>query len=94
MRGTIGDPTIETALQFHRQIAEAFNFPSYYGKNLNALWDVLRIDIERPSTLVWRNSTLSRASMKKDFDDIVELIQDVAKHDRDHGLAEFELILS
>lgn len=93
MRATIGDPTIETALQFHRQIADAFAFPSYYGKNLDALWDVLRIDIERPSTLVWRNSAQARAAMKKDFDDIVELIRDVAKHDRDHGLTEFELIL-
>jgi ribonuclease inhibitor len=93
MHGTIGEPTISSATQFHRQIADAFKFPPYYGKNLDALWDVLRIDIERPSTLVWLNSARSRTLMKEDFNDIVELIRDVAEHDREHGLSEFELIL-
>ena len=30
------------------------DFPSYYGKNLDALWDCLR-DVERPTAVVWRN---------------------------------------
>ncbi len=28
-------------IQTHKYIKEQFNFPSYYGENLDALWDLL-----------------------------------------------------
>ena len=32
---------IETKLQLHEYIAKELNFPTYYGKNLDALFDIL-----------------------------------------------------
>ena len=32
---------IETKLQLHEYIAKELNFPEYYGKNLDALFDIL-----------------------------------------------------
>ena len=93
MHATIGDPAIETSEQFHRQIAASFSFPHYYGKNLNALWDVLRIDIERPSELVWLNSGISREAMGAEFQDIVTLFQDLAAHDKEYSAPPFSLVL-
>lgn len=93
MQALIGEPPIKTEDQFHTQIAAAFSFPQYYGKNLNALWDVLRIDTERPVELVWLNSTISKQSMGANFDRIVLLFSDLAADDQKHNLPVSSLAL-
>ncbi len=86
MRATIGEPPIRTKDQFHIQMAAAFSFPHYYGKNLDALWDVLRIDTERPVELVWLNAAISKQAMGADFEGIVLLFEDLAADDEKHNL--------
>ena len=93
MRATIGEPAIKTADHFHAQIAAAFSFPHYYGRNLNALWDVLRIDTERPVELVWLNSAVSKDAMGADFERIMDLFRDLAADDEEHGLPVSSLVL-
>lgn len=44
-----GAPTLTEAL---RAIGVALDFPSYYGRNLDALNDCLR-DLDRPTALLW-----------------------------------------
>jgi ribonuclease inhibitor len=86
---------ITSAEAFHKQIAKLLPFPDYYGKNLYALWDVLTTDIERPLTIIWKNSEVSKQSMKNDFKHIVEVLRRVEIDDLRIGLTErFELILS
>ncbi len=92
MNVTIVDPPIESEDEFHNQIARAFALPSHYGKNLDALWDVLTNDIPRPAKLVWLNSEASRKAMTR-WNVIIQLLGDVAVHDRDRGMAAFELSL-
>ena len=93
MKATIGEPPVETIQQFHAQIAEAMSFPHYYGRNLNALWDVLRIDIEKPTQLIWLNSTYSNEAMGADFATIVSLCHELTAEDDKNGWPRFELIL-
>ena len=46
----IDGSNIKTEADFQGAIAKAFSLSHYYGKNLNALWDVLTCDVERPIT--------------------------------------------
>ena len=39
---------------FHEIVAQQLDFPHYYGKNLDALWDCLT-EVDLPMKLVWRN---------------------------------------
>lgn len=85
---------IRTEADFHSEIARALSFGSYYGKNLDALWDVLSRELERPVSLVWKNADTSQKSMPVEFEKIVDLLRDVEKQDADYGASErFELIV-
>ena len=69
---------IESREQFHELLKERLDFPEYYGKNLDALWDVLTGYVEYPLTLVWRDfdrgaiDAESKRAFKKVFDDAQE----------------------
>jgi ribonuclease inhibitor len=93
MKATIGNPPITSAAQFHEQIADAMQFPDYYGENLDALWEVLTDNVERPFTLIWLDAARSQAAMPEDFAVIVQLFGELASQDREDGVSEFALVL-
>jgi len=83
---------VTTEAEFHTAISRALNFPTYYGRNLDALFDVLGADVERPVVLVWKNFAASKASMGDGFDRIVNVLRRVESQDAEWGLEEtFEL---
>ena len=85
---------IQSEADFHKEIAQALSFGPYYGKNLDALWDVLSRDVERPITLVWKNADASQRSMPAEFEKIIHLLRDVEKDDAAYSDAEkFEFIV-
>jgi len=85
---------IRSEAAFHAAIAAALSFPDHYGENLDALWDVLTGDVERPVVLVWKNAETSRAALASKFEAIVELMRKVEQQDVTWGLKEkFELQL-
>lgn len=80
---------------FHDALAEALDFGPYYGANLDALWDTLSIDVERPVRLVWINSSASKAVMGASFDRIVDVLRRVEAEDIELQYPDkFELILA
>lgn len=95
MRVELDGRAIRTARDFHNALAQELDLEPYYGKNLDALWDVLSASVERPLALVWLDAQSSRAAMGEGFDAIVEVLRRVEEQDRRLGWTErFELILS
>ena len=43
---------ILTELEFHKEIARQFDVQHYYGKNLDALWDLLSWGVECSGQLI------------------------------------------
>ncbi|HEY3365034.1 MAG TPA: barstar family protein [Symbiobacteriaceae bacterium] len=86
---------IRTERDFHQVLAKALDFGRYYGNNLDALWDRLSTDVERPVLLIWKDSEISRRQLTDEcFGRIVEVLQAVKEQDEQFGLAErfvFEL---
>jgi ribonuclease inhibitor len=66
---------------FHIALAEALKLPSHYGRNLDAMWDVLSADVTRPIVLIWKNSKLSRAELGGKFSSIVDILERVKVQD-------------
>ncbi|RKH35805.1 barstar family protein [Corallococcus sicarius] len=86
---------IRSERDFHEQLAKKLEFGPYYGRNLDALWDRLSADVERPVRLVWRDSHVSRQALGGRFDDIVVVLRRVVAQDEGFGWTdrfEFELV--
>ncbi|NLR76975.1 barstar family protein [Leeia aquatica] len=81
---------ITSDVNFHRAISKAFDLSSYYGNNLDALWDALSTDIERPVLLIWNNSSISKNAMPADFDRIIKVLRRVEFQDAQWNLPEEE----
>ena len=75
--------SIRSLDEFYGEIAKKLRFPEHFGRNLDALWDVLTTDIKGPLELAWEDSELSKKSMGKDFEKVAALLRDVAKERKD-----------
>jgi ribonuclease inhibitor len=94
MECEIDGSLIVTEGDFHREISRAIGFGEYYGKNLDALWDTLSADVERPVMLTWKNANVSRSSLGDTFDKIVSILARVKAQDERWGLVDkFDFVL-
>lgn len=69
---------------FHEIIGRELYSTKYYGKNLDALWDVLTGMADRPLTIVWRNSEKSQELFPR-YEKIVKLLKEVEEWDEGIG---------
>ena len=68
------------------QLSSRLSLPAYFGRNLDALWDVLSTDVEGPFKIVWKHSDDSKKSMGRDFDRAVKLFKELEKERDDFKL--------
>lgn len=97
MIAEIDGSKVRSEIDFHNSIADILRLSHHYGRNLDALWDVLSTDAERPLRIIWRDSYLSQAAMPECFARIVEVLRRVERQDMEWSLPEaerFEVVLS
>ncbi|MET3651789.1 barstar family protein [Dyella japonica] len=88
MNVSIDGAFIRSEADFHAVLAEELGLPSHYGRNLDAMWDVLSTDVERPVVLVWKNSRLSSDALGGKFAQIVGILERVKAQDAAWNLPE------
>ena len=62
----------------YRALAEAFQFPEYFGYNPDALWDALGDYSGEPVRITWRNAARSEDLLGVRFRQIVAVLQRAA----------------
>jgi len=77
---------IRSFSDFYDEIARVLPLPQYFGRNLDALRDVLSTDIEGPFEIVWKSSSISKNALKKDYSQIASLLKRVAKERDDFNI--------
>lgn len=86
--------SIQTESVFHQIISEKLGFGDYYGRNIDALWDRLSTDTERPIKIIWLDSELSREYLGEYFDKIIDVFEKTKQQDVRFNLDEkFDYIL-
>jgi ribonuclease inhibitor len=87
MNVVIDGLNIRSSDDFYRQLAAALDLPSY-GRNVDALWDLLSTGVERPFSIEWKDSDRSREVLREDFDAIVKVLDRVVDYDKDDPVTE------
>jgi len=75
--------SIRSLDEFYGEVGKKLRFPDYFGRNLDALWDVLSTDVKGPVELTWEDSEVSEKAMGKDFEKVAALLRDVEKERKD-----------
>ncbi|MGV3654108.1 MAG: barstar family protein [Noviherbaspirillum sp.] len=73
---------------FHKIVAKGFDLPSWYGKNLDALWDALTGMVGRPLKITWIHAEQSKERLPR-YEKIISLLRDVEARDKQFKRSEF-----
>ncbi len=76
---------IKTASEIYQLLNKELDFGPYFGNNMDALWDVLSTDVERPFVIHWINADVSQRQLGNDFNLFVNLFQRLEEYDQSHG---------
>ncbi len=60
---------------FYDEIAKVMPLPDYFGRNLDALADVLTTDVEGPFEIIWEHALISKKAMKGDYAKIAAMLK-------------------
>ncbi len=80
---TLKGEEISNLTDFYDVLAKRLAFPSHFGRNLDALWDFLSTDQEKPLTIRWINSEESQFSLGDQFDKLIELFDQLSEERKD-----------
>ncbi len=85
---TISGKDVGSLDDFYDRLADQLPLPPHFGRNLDALWDVLSNDVEGPFSITWKHAGVSRNRMGRDYDSLILLLHDL-EAERD----DFRLVL-
>lgn len=60
----------------HAHLKERLGLPDYYGENLDALWDCLRVDVETPIAIQWLDFAISQRALGDYADKTLATLRD------------------
>ena len=69
---------VATADDVYDAFADQLALVPEFGRNLDALWDVLTVDVAGPLEIVWQDAARSRARLGGAFEPFVRLLRDLA----------------
>lgn len=72
-RCTLNGRNIFSMDQVYDQLADRFKLPAHFGRNLDALWDVLSTDLEGPFEIVWTHAGESKKALGRNYTRIMKL---------------------
>lgn len=83
---TLDGRAINSLDDLYDQLAKHLPLPDHFGRNLDALWDVLSTNIEGPFEIAWQHADNSKKAMGKDYERAMKLFRDLVKERDDFTL--------
>lgn len=78
---TIDLTTVHSYYGLHEHLKEVFSLPDWYGRNMDALWDLLHCSFDEPTTIEVKGID----GVRKDLKDVVGrlrlVLEDLNKED-------------
>ena len=71
MTFTIDLTKVHSYFGLHEHLKEVFSLPDWYGRNMDALWDMLHCGFEEPPIIEVKGAN----KVRKDLQDVVQRLQ-------------------
>lgn len=71
--------------EVHKYLSTELDFGPYYGNNLDALWDALTTNVERPFMIEWINADLLDSKLSKSYKEFIKILKAVEEDDLKKG---------
>jgi ribonuclease inhibitor len=85
-RCTLNGSAIRSLDDLYDQLIEKLSFPDYFGRNLDALWDVLSHEVEGPFEIIWKHAAESKKAMGIDYERGLRVLRDLERERDDFTL--------
>lgn len=69
--------SINSIEELHDHLKKAFDFPDYYGRNLDAVYDLLSGDSEMPMKVKWIGFHDFKSKFESYAEELLEVFEDV-----------------
>lgn len=70
---------IDSREELHKVFKDALLLPDYYGKNLDALWDMLTAEVDLPVSIIWRDFNITEKNIGRYALKTAEVIKKAAE---------------
>lgn len=88
-RCTLDGHSIRSLDDLYDTLSIQLSLPEHFGRNLDALWDVLSTDVGGSFEILWKHAGESRKAMGKDFGRAVRVLKALQK-ERDDFILKIE----
>lgn len=78
-------PSLLSMEDIYAHLQRELEFPDYFGRNLDALWDVMH-DVSGPIEIRWQEPARARARLGAQFEALVRLFRDLERDRPDFRL--------
>lgn len=85
-RCTLNGKTLRSFDDLYDQFSKELSLSKHFGRNLDALWDVLSTDVPGPFEIIWKHANESRKMLGEDFDRALKLLQELEQERADFKL--------
>lgn len=85
-RCTLNGRVIRSLDDLYDRLESRLALPAHFGRNLDALWDVLSTDVEGPFEMVWKHADESKQLMGRDYNRVIKLFKQLEKERDDFKL--------
>jgi len=80
---TINGKSIQSINDVYDELSRQLGFPAHFGRNLDALYDVLSADLPGPCQIIWRSAKTSKAVLGDRYEKIKAVLKQVAAERKD-----------
>jgi ribonuclease inhibitor len=80
---TIDGKRIKSIDDMYDELSRQLNFPPHFGRNLDALYDVLSTDLAGPYKIIWHYPKESKAVLGDQYEKIKAVLKEVAAERKD-----------
>lgn len=77
---------IQSLSDLYDRLDVGLALPPHFGRNLDALWDVLSTDIEGPFEIIWNHAEESKKLMGRDYSRVISLFEKLERERDDFRL--------